>query len=216
MTTEANTAAWRPKAIIFDLLTALMDSWTLWDKSTPSGTKEEGLRWRKRYLELTFGRGAYVPYADLVHASARESGLPVSAAEKLLQDWEQLKPWPETNDVLDKLRDRGYKLGVVTNCSKQLGHAAAHFWNGTWDAVVTAEESGYYKPVDKAYQAALTAFGLDAGDVLFVAGSAGDVEGATKAGMRVIWHNRIGLPRLGGAEPLKEGKSLDDALRDFL
>ncbi|KAI0106605.1 HAD-like protein [Hypoxylon sp. NC0597] len=216
---------WRPKAIIFDLLTALTDSWSLWDASTPSATSAEGRLWRERYLKLTFGAGTYVPYEDLVKESARDVGLPSSAAEALLRNWGALQAWPETGQVLRKLKGLGYKLGVVTNCSKDLGHRAAReveqsvreggAEDFTFDAVVTAEESGFYKPVKAAYQAILTAMDLEPSDVLFVAGSAGDVQGATDAGMKVVWHNRIGLAKIGEAVPLREGKTLDDTLKDF-
>ncbi|ETN45719.1 haloacid dehalogenase, type II [Cyphellophora europaea CBS 101466] len=220
-THDPEAQPWRPKAIIFDLLTALLDSWSLWDASTPSGTTAEGHRWRKRYLEITFGAGIYVPYENLVRSSAGDAGLPESAADNLLRDWEKLAPWPEVPDVLRRLRSRGYQLATATNCSKELGHAAAkRVWQGGenagWDAVMTAEESGFYKPVEKAYQALLTAMDLEACDVLFVAGSAGDVQGATNAGMKVVWHNRIGLAPAGDAKPLREGRTLDNALEDFL
>ncbi|OTA54806.1 HAD-like protein [Hypoxylon sp. EC38] len=217
---------WRPKAIIFDLLTALADSWSLWDSSTPSATSAEGRQWRERYLKLTFGAGAYVPYEDLVKESAHDAGLPSSAAEALLRNWGALQTWPETGQVLRKLRGLGYKLGVVTNCSKDLGHLAAHevekcvreggAEDFTFDAVITAEESGFYKPVKPAYQAILTVMNLEPSNVLFVAGSAGDVQGATDAGMKVVWHNRIGLAKIGEAVALREGKTLGDTLKDFL
>lgn len=215
--TTAVTPGWRPKAIVFDLLTALLDSWALWDASTPSGSSAEGRIWRARYLEVTFGAGAYVPYEGLVRDSARDVGLPESVATTLVRDWENMAAWPETADVLKRLKQSGYRLGVVTNCSEQLGHAAAHkAGSENFDAVVTAEESGFYKPVKQAYQAVLTAMGLDASDVLFVAGSAGDVEGAANAGMKVVWHNKVGLAKKGDAVPLREARTLDDALRDFL
>lgn len=130
---------WKPKAIIFDLLTALLDSWSLWNSS--AGSPENGLRWRSRYLELTFGCGAYKPYEHLVNQSAKDVGLGSEAPIKLLKSWDQLKPWPEVEDVLKKLRAKGYKLGVVTNCSTELGKRAAKLV-GIWDAVVTAEEIG--------------------------------------------------------------------------
>lgn len=57
---------------------------------------------------------------------------------------------------------------------------------------------------------------MPAQDVLFVAGSSGDVVGAAEAGMRVVWNNHIGLNPKPGANPLREGKSLDEALVDFL
>lgn len=222
-----NDPNWRPKAIVFDLLTALLDSWSLWDASTPSKTPEEGRRWRKQYLELTFGAGAYkapsTAYESLVQQSARDVGLPDSAPAALLRDWETgLHAWPEVARVLAELRGKGYKLGVVTNCSAELGRAAVRRAEGSvgggfaFDAAVTAEESGFYKPVRAAYEAVLPKLDVGVDEVLFVAGSAGDVQGATDAAMRVVWHNRVGLARKGDAVAMREGKTLDDALSGFL
>ncbi|KAI1346390.1 HAD-like domain-containing protein [Xylaria sp. FL0043] len=218
------TQDWRPKAIVFDLLTGLMNSWDLWNASTPSGTPADGRLWRDRYLQITFGTGAYVPYEDLVKQAAREVGLPASAPEALLRDWGNLPAWPETGSVLRALTKKDYKLAVVTNCSKHLGRvavqnverAASDGENFAFDAVVTAEESGFYKPVREAYEAILRIMDMSPEDVLFVAGSAGDVQGATDAGLKVVWHNKIGLLKKGDAVPLREARSLDDALKDFL
>ncbi|KAK7427807.1 hypothetical protein QQZ08_005745 [Neonectria magnoliae] len=216
-TSNVDLPGWRPKAIVFDLLTALLDSWTLWDASAPSAASSEGRLWRGRYLDLTFGAGVYIPYEQLVRKAASDVGLPDSAPAALLRDWEKLEPWPEVSDVLQRLKMQGHKLGVVTNCSKRLGQiAAGRAGQAVFDAVVTAEESGFYKPVRQAYQAVLTEMGVEAEDVLFVAGSAGDVEGATKAGMKVVWHNRVGLAKKGDAVPLRQARTLDDALRDFM
>ncbi|KAF9736740.1 hypothetical protein PMIN06_003528 [Paraphaeosphaeria minitans] len=220
-----------PKAIIFDLLTALLDSWTIWDASTPTGTSLEGRKWRKQYLEVTFGSTNYGPgsaYEELVARSAADSGLPSSAPEALFRNWKDLEAWPGVGRVLRELREKGYLLGVVTNCSKELGHAAVRSaertaeeaGEGKWefDAAITAEETGWYKPAMQAYHGILPLLGEDVRpeDVLFVAGSAGDVVGATKAGFRVVWNNRVGLERKGDALPLREGNSLDEALLDFL
>lgn len=220
-----DSPSWQPKAIVFDLLTALLDSWSLWDASTPAASAAEGRPWRTRYLELTFSAGAYVPYEELVKEAARCVGLPESAPTALLQNWETLQPWPEAGEVLQQLIRREYKIGVVTNCSRRLGHLAAQravdgvsdaSKENFFDAVVTAEESGFYKPVQQAYKAILDRMGVEAKDVLFVAGSAGDVEGATNAGMQVVWHNRVGLPRKGKAIPLREARTLIETLGDFL
>jgi 2-haloacid dehalogenase len=130
---------WQPKAILFDLLTGLLDSWTLWNHAATS--PERGREWRARYLEITFGCGSYKPYEDLVEQSAREVGLPSEAPATLLREWDSLKPWPEVEGVLKRLREKGYKLGVVTNCSRELGPRAAAK-AGTFDVVLTAEEIG--------------------------------------------------------------------------
>jgi 2-haloacid dehalogenase len=58
--------------------------------------------------------------------------------------------------------------------------------------------------------------GGKAEDALFVAGSSGDVVGAAEAGMKVVWNNHVGLTAKLGSHPLREGKSLDEALADFL
>jgi 2-haloacid dehalogenase len=55
-------------AVVFDLLTALIDSWTLWSRA--AGSAEDGLRWRREYLALTYAAGPYRPYADIVRQTA--------------------------------------------------------------------------------------------------------------------------------------------------
>ncbi|MEA3125449.1 MAG: hypothetical protein QOD67_2468, partial [Caballeronia sp.] len=57
-----------PKAVLFDLLTALLDSWSLWNRAARSETA--GRAWRAEYLALTYGCGAYVPYEELVRQAA--------------------------------------------------------------------------------------------------------------------------------------------------
>jgi len=86
-----------------------------------------------------------------------------------------------------------------------------------FDAVLTSEEAGYYKPQPVPYAAILSALGVDASDTLFVAGSSADVPGATEAGMKVVWHNRVNLaPISNSISPLREGRTLDEALHGFI
>jgi len=199
-----------PKAVVFDLLTALLDSWSLWDAA--AGGNVPGRAWRTRYLELTYGRGPYQPYEELVSEAARDAGLPASAPAALRADWDSLAPWPEVPGVLAGLRGRGRRLAVVTNCSIELGRRAAARCGVPFDAVVTAEEAGFYKPRPEPYHAVLAALHVGAHEALFVAGSSADVPGAASAGMRVVWHNRIGLPARPGPAPLREASTLDAAL----
>jgi 2-haloacid dehalogenase len=131
----------RPKAIIFDLLTALLDSWSTWDVA--AGDSSKGQTWRKRYLEITFGCGPYRPYEELVAQSARETSIPAEAPASLVESWDSLQPWPEVPQILSDLKKKGYKLGVITNCSKELGHRAAERCGVAFDVVLTAEEVGY-------------------------------------------------------------------------
>ena len=199
-----------PKAVVFDLLTALLDSWSLWNEA--AGNEEDRRRWRARYVELTYACGAYQPYETLVAEAARDAGLPPTAAAALPALWKKLQPWPEAPAVLRRLKARGILLGVATNCSIELGRQAAACCGVSFDAVVTAEEAGYYKPRPEPYRAVLAALGVKADDAVFVAGSSADVPGAAGVGMRVVWHNRVGLAARPGPLPLREGRHLYAAL----
>ena len=187
------TAAHRPRfdAVVFDLLTALLDSWTVWNRA--AGSDSDGLRWRRAYLRLTYGCGAYRPYEDLVREAASLAGLEPGLADTLTDGWGDLRPWAEARDVLGDLDRRGVPLGVATNCSSVLGAQAARALGVPFAAVVTSEEVGFYKPHPEPYRAVLARLGTDPARTLFVAGSPADVPGATSVGMPVFWHNRAGL-----------------------
>jgi 2-haloacid dehalogenase len=188
----------RYDAVVFDLLTALIDSWTLWNAA--AGSAADGLRWRRKYLELTYGQGSYRPYEAIVREAAERSGVGVHCADELVRRWDELPPWAETNEVVGALAHR-VPLGVATNCSTALGRRAAARCGVAFAALVTAEEAGFYKPRPELYRAVLAKLGTEPARTLFVAGSPADVPGAKGVGMPVYWHNRMGLPPLDGATP---------------
>src|SRR5262245_60803126 len=105
-------------AVLFDLLTALLDSWTLWNDV--AGSEEDGRNWRAAYLRRTYETGAYRPYETLVAEAATAVGLSPILARRLAARYGELEPWPEVRDVLGALRREGLALGVVTNCSAEL------------------------------------------------------------------------------------------------
>ena len=201
------------KAVVFDLLTGLLDSWSLWNRV--AGSAADGTRWRHAYLRHTYAQGAYRPYLDLVAAAAGEAGLPPSLATELERQWSTLAPWPDVHDVLGQLHAQ-VPLGVVTNCSAALGASAVACVAVPLDVVITAEAVGYYKPDQRCYEAAATALALDPGDILFVAGSPFDIVGAAAVGMPVFWHNRAGLAIPAGLDvrsPYTEARDLSALLR---
>jgi 2-haloacid dehalogenase len=156
-------------AVVFDLLTALVDSWTVWNRA--AGSAEDGLRWRREYLALTYAAGPYRPYADIVRQAARHAGIAPFCGEALFAAWGDLAPWPETRKVLTALAK--VPLGVVTNCSAVLGAAAAASVGVRFSAIVTAESAGFYKPRPEPYLAVLRSLETVPARTLFVAGSAG-------------------------------------------
>lgn len=203
---------WNYQAVLFDLLTALLDSRSLWNEI--AGSAEAGGRWRAEYLKLTYGCGKYRPYEDLVAEAAESVGLGRGYAGRLELNWARLMPWPEAGAVLACL-SKHCKLGVVTNCSERLGRIAAQGAGVHFDVVVTAERAGFYKPDPRPYQLALTELGLGAQQVLFVSGSGYDLFGTSRVGLDTYWHNRVGLPAPDGAPaPMIERPTLSE-LPDF-
>jgi 2-haloacid dehalogenase len=191
----------RFEAVVFDLLTALLDSWALWGRVAG----DDGARWRRTCLELIYASGEYRPYKDVVAESARAAELEPALADELLARWDEVEPWPEAPDVLRDLA-ADHRLAVVTNCSEALAQRAAARLGVPLDALVSAEAAGAYKPRPEPYLRALEQLGTER--ALFVAGSAGDVPGAIGAGMPVVWHNRVGAAAAGG-EPLATIETLE-------
>jgi 2-haloacid dehalogenase len=194
-------------AVLFDLLTALLDSWTLWN--TVAGSAENGRKWRAAYLRRTYETGYYRPYEVLVAEAAEEVGLSPILAADLAARYGELEPWPEVREVLGSLRRNGVALGVVTNCSEELGARAVACTGVEFDVVVTAERAGYYKPDPRPYEKALAELGVTAGRCLFVAGSAYDLFGTNKIGLSAYWHNRVGMtPPPHAPKPVAHHRSL--------
>ena len=212
--TRARVLAAGPRAVLFDLLTALLDSATLWD--AVAGGAEKGRPWREAYLRATYAAGAYRPYEQLVREAASQVGLPEIMADRLMSSYGELAPWPEVNEVLAML-ERHVPLAVVTNCSETLGRVAVSRIGVAFDVVVTAERAGYYKPHPQPYSLALEALGETAEAVLFVAGSPYDLFGVTAIGMPVFWHNRLRMSAPPGAPvPLAQHDNLYPLLQSVM
>jgi len=194
-------------AILFDLLTALLDSWTLWNRV--AGSEESGGKWRAAYLRRTYRAGRYRPYETVVAEAATEVGLPAALAGCLAARYHELKPWPEVPKVLGTLRRQGLRLGVVTNCSVELAATAVARIGMDFDVVVTAERAGHYKPDSRPYEMAIAELGTTASRCLFVAGSAYDLFGASRLGLVTYWHDRVGMePPANAPKPLVYHRTL--------
>ena len=192
----------RYAAVGFDLLTALLDSWSLF--ANVAGGRELGMRWHAASQSLLRGR-PYRPFEDIVREAAGTVGINATTADELLRRWGESAPWPDVPDVLSHLNS--YTRFIVTNCSERLGALAAAR-AGTFDLVMTAERAGAYKPDPRPYRAALDALTLQRKRVLFVAGSAHDVGGASRAGMDVYWANRGRVPAPSDATAMREEEDL--------
>ena len=120
-------------------------------------------------------------------------GLPEYAdeiAEHLAQNWQNPKSWPLTpgaKEVLGELKQRGYKLGVVSNWDALLpGVLEATGLIGFFDYVAASALEGVAKPDPRIFQIVLGHLQVSPQETVHVGDSEDDVKGATAAGIRPI------------------------------
>jgi 2-haloacid dehalogenase len=191
--------------VLFDLFSGLLDSQPAYDDV--AGSAALGSRWRSVHSRLSYLAGDYRPFDDIVAEAAERIGISPDRAPALVARLGELRPWPEAPAVLNELCAT-VKVGVVTNCSDEVGRRAAAQVGVPFDVVATAELAGAYKPRREPYRLALEALDINSARMLFVAGSPDDIAGASRVGMPVYWHNRRGMDLGGRARPLVEHNSL--------
>ncbi|MBA3718518.1 MAG: HAD-IA family hydrolase, partial [Actinobacteria bacterium] len=100
---------------------------------------------------------------------------------------EALVPRPGAVEVLDELRRRGFKLGLISVCSEEV----PQLWSGTElasriDEPVFSCSVGVAKPDPRIYRIAADRLGVETDDCLFVDDQPNFVEGALEAGMDAV------------------------------
>lgn len=115
--------------------------------------------------------------------------------------WEHIatsRIYPEVPEVLPALEARGYRLALLSNADENDPVIRALLGAElpvTFDAVVTSQAVGAYKPARRIFERALQELGMAPPEVALVGDSpASDVLGGRLIGTPVIWLNRCGVP----------------------
>ncbi|MDH6553094.1 HAD-IA family hydrolase [Streptomyces sp. SAI-041] len=122
--------------------------------------------WGVRDESAELHRAAYTGLSRLVT-------LPDPALHDALYDRHMLpaawRPYPDAAEVLRALRERGAKVGVVSNIGWDLRPVfRAHGLDRYVDAYVLSYEHGVQKPDPRLFEAACTALAVEPRDVLMV------------------------------------------------
>jgi len=180
--------------------------------------------WRTRLFEYQWLRALSARYADFLQvaddslAFAAESlTIDVTRDQRaeLVQSFLRLTPWPEAPAALRSLRNMGLRLAFLSNATPSM--LTNGIVNGgledVFEHVLSTDPLRTYKPDPRAYRMATDAFGLDAGEVLFVAFAGWDVAGARWFGYPTYWVNRLDAPAQRLGEPADgSGTTLSDLL----
>ncbi|WPB86445.1 haloacid dehalogenase type II [Sediminicoccus rosea] len=178
--------------------------------------------WRDKQLQYSWLRGLqgrYVPFwqvtGDALDFALETLGLPTDGPlrKRLMNLYLTLGTFPEVPRVLGALREAGYATAILSNGSPDMLASAVEGAGlaGAFDAVISVEEVGNFKPDPRVYQRAVDRLGVPAEAIAFQSSNAWDAHAASAFGMRVVWCNRYGQrrERLPGA-PDHEIHSLAD------
>ena len=160
----------------------------------------------KRHPELDHDEEIWVLFTQRIIEGMGGVGDTYRAAVEMERAWahaHHFELYEDALPVLDVLRGRGLKLGLLSNTARDLDEFVAHH-GLTVDAVLTSRAHGKTKPHETIFRRMLELLDVAADEAVMVGDTIeDDVEGARAVGMRAVLVDREG--RYGGAVP-----ALDD------
>jgi len=223
------------KVIVFDAYGTLFDVYSvskLAEALFPGRGQELSILWRDKQIEYSRlitmsdphnpnGSRHYQSFWDITRLALSYScqrlklELTAQAQKELLDEYAELKAFPENLGVLHDLQKRGFKNAILSNGSpKMLDSAVKSAGMSTLlDKVISVDSVRQFKVSPESYDLVLQSYAVDKREVLFVSSNSWDALGATWFGFRSFWVNRQGLPfETLGPKPTHTGSSLEDVL----
>lgn len=204
---SAQESALRYKAVAFDYFVIFDPNSVVptAEKIFPGKGLEFTKAWRTKQFEYGFLRSITNSHEDFFKVTEdamtytiEAMKLHVGEAQKkeLLNAYLTLKPWPDAEAGLKKLKDSGVKIITIANFSQKMLQSNADNAGLTplFDELLSTETNKTYKPDAKAYALGLERLGLKKEEVVFAAFGGWDAYGAKKFGYPTYWVNRFGLP----------------------
>ena len=190
------------KAIIFDAYGTLFDVNSAAEKCKDKiGDKWEGFAnyWRTTQLEYTWLRSLMKRHKnfwqiteDSLDKSMNAFNINKSMRSELLNLYKTLNTFPEVKDVLNKLKERNYKLAILSNGTPSLLNELVKSNNieNIFDDIFSIEDVGIYKPDSRVYDIPTKKYKIQKNEVAFLSANTWDVSGGGNYGYNAIWVNR--------------------------
>jgi 2-haloacid dehalogenase len=160
--------------------------------------------WRAKQLEYTWQRSLmqrYVPFSTVTREALAYSCAALGLAgrehaDALMAEYLKLAPFPEVPKALERLQ---LKKAILSNGSPDMLEPVVRHSGLRFDAVLSVDELGIYKPAPQVYELAVRRLGVPQQAIGFVSSNCWDALGAKSFGFTVYWINRSGAPvdRLG-------------------
>jgi 2-haloacid dehalogenase len=190
------------KAIVFDAYGTLFDVNSAAEKcKSKIGDKWEGFAnfWRTTQLEYTWLRSLMKRHKDFwqvtedsLDKSMKAFKIDGSMKNELLNLYKALSLYPEVKEVLKKLKEKNYKLAILSNGTPALLNELVKSNNldNLFDNIFSIEEVGIYKPDSKVYDMPIKKYQIKTNEVAFLSSNTWDLSGGGNYGYNAIWVNR--------------------------
>ena len=190
------------KAIIFDAYGTLFDVNSAAEKcQNKIGDKWESFAnyWRTTQLEYTWLRSLMKRHKnfweiteDSLDKSMKVFNIDKSMRNELLDLYKTLAPFKEVPVILKQLKEKKYKLAILSNGTPELLDKLIKNNNleNYFDDTFSIEEVGIYKPDPKVYYMPIKKYSFEKKEILFLSSNTWDVSGAGNYGFNSVWVNR--------------------------
>ncbi len=190
------------KAIIFDAYGTLFDVNSAAEKCKDKiGNKWEGFAnfWRTTQLEYTWLRSLMKRHKDFwqitedsLDKSMKTYKIDPTMKNEILNLYKSLSPYEEVYDVLIKLKEKNFKLAILSNGTPSLLNELVKSNNleNVFDDLFSIEQVGIYKPDSKVYDMPINKYQIEKNEVYFLSSNTWDVSGGGNYGYNSIWVNR--------------------------
>ena len=190
------------KAIIFDAYGTLFDVNSAAEKCKGKiGHKWENFAnyWRTTQLEYTWLRSLMNRYKDFwritedsLDKSMKVFNIDISMRNELLNLYKKLSPYPEVKKVLNNLKEKNYKIAILSNGTSSLLNelVLSNNLDNAFDDIFSIEEVKIYKPDSKVYNIPINKYQINKDEVAFLSANTWDVSGGGNFGYNSIWVNR--------------------------
>jgi len=217
------------RALVFDVFGTLVD----WRSGVARAFAEAGVRgdaaeladdWRSRYAPAMeeANRGERdAPTFDALHLQTLDElladrgidGVDLTARAELVQAWHRLDPWPDVREGLQALR-RDRVTATLSNGHVALLVDLARHGDLRFDAILSAQMAGAYKPAPEVYLTAARLLDVEPGELMLVAAHPWDLAGGRAAGLRSAFIDRP--LEFGEGSPPRSDPEADVSAGDLL
>ena len=190
------------KAIIFDAYGTLFDVNSAAEKCKDKiGDKWDIFSnyWRTTQLEYTWLRTLMNRHEDFWKVT--EDSLDKSMAvfdinpllrSELLNLYKVLSTFPEVKEVLNKLKEKKYKLAILSNGTPALLYELVKSNNldNIFNDIFSIEEVKVYKPHSNVYNIPINKYKIQKNEVAYLSANTWDVSAGGNYGFNPVWVNR--------------------------